>query len=80
MIALVALLLGTTPLPASVRPWPIGAEPGFRLAPAPALVRAGRPVAGFTCGAGRKRYGVHLELFVRRRVLILPAGMTLLVS
>jgi hypothetical protein len=76
VIALVALVLASPlPLPPSVRPWPIGAEPGFRVAAAPPAVRAGRPVAGFTCGTGGGRYGVHIELFVRRQVLIVPGGV-----
>jgi hypothetical protein len=75
VIALVALLLATTPLPPSVQPWPIGVGPGFRLAAAPAAVRGGRPVGGFRCGVGGPRFGAHIELFVERRVLIVPAGV-----
>ena len=74
MIPLLAVLLAS-PLPPSVKPWPIGAGPGYRLAAAPAAVRTGQPVAGFRCRADRRRVGVHLELFVRRRVLIIPAGV-----
>jgi hypothetical protein len=58
-----------------VHPWPIGAGAGFRVAAAPPSVLAGRPVAGFSCVRGGGRYGVHLELFVRRQVLIVPAGI-----
>jgi hypothetical protein len=68
---LVALALTVPPkLPPSVHPWPIGAGPGFRLAAAP----AGGPIAPFRCARGA-RYGVHVELFVRRQVLIVPAGI-----
>jgi hypothetical protein len=66
VIALLALVLGTATLPPSVKPWPIGAGPGFRL-------HAGPPPA--LCSRTRVRYGVHLELFVRRQVLIVPAGI-----
>jgi hypothetical protein len=41
VIALLALALGT-PLTPSVKPWSIGAGPGYRLAAAPAVVQAGR--------------------------------------
>jgi hypothetical protein len=75
VIALLALVLGTASLPPSVRPWPIGASPAFRLPAAPPAVRAGERVAGFTCVSSARRYGVHLELFVRRQVLIVPAGI-----
>jgi hypothetical protein len=74
VIALVALL-AAAPLPPSVQPWPIGAGPGFRIAAAPAAVRAGRPVGRFRCGADGPRFGVHLELFAGRQVLIVPAGV-----
>jgi hypothetical protein len=74
VIALLALALGT-PLPPSVKPWPIGAGPGYRLAAAPAVVQAGRPVGRFRCGPAGRRFGVHLELFARRQVVIVPAGI-----
>jgi hypothetical protein len=74
VIALLALVLAPG-LPPSVKPWPIGAGPGFRLESAPAAVQAGRPVGRFRCGAHRSRFGVHAELFVRRQVLIVPAGV-----
>jgi hypothetical protein len=74
VIALLALALGT-PLPPSVEPWPIGAGPGYRLAAAPAAIQAGRPVGRFRCGPAGRRFGVHLELFARRQVVIVPAGI-----
>jgi len=66
VIALLAVVLGTATLPPSVKPWPIGAGPGFRL-------HAGPPPA--VCTTSRARYGVHVELFIRRQVLIVPAGI-----
>jgi hypothetical protein len=75
VIALLALVLGA-PLPPSVKPWPIGAGPGFRLPAAPAAIRSGRPVGRFRCAPERgRRAGVHVELFIRRQVLIVPAGV-----
>jgi hypothetical protein len=74
VIAFLAFLLAPA-LPPSVRPWPIGAGPGYRLAAAPAAVRAGRPVGRLRCGADGPRFGAHVELFARRRVVIVPAGI-----
>jgi hypothetical protein len=72
----VALALVVPPkLPPSVHPWPIGVGAGFRPAAASAGVLAGRPAAGFRCVRGGARHGVHLELFIRRQVLIVPAGI-----
>jgi hypothetical protein len=72
----VALALGGPPLPPDVKPWPIGVGPGFRLAAAPPTVLAGKPVGRFHCThEGGRRFGAHLELFVRRRVLLIPPGV-----
>lgn len=72
----VALALGGSPLPPDVKPWPIGVGRGYRLAAAPPAVLAGAPIGRFRCTSGReRRFGVHLELFVRRRVVIVPSGI-----
>jgi hypothetical protein len=72
----IALLLGGPPLPPDVKPWPIGVGPGFRPAAAPAAVLAGKPVGHFRCAPEtERRFGVHIELFVHRRVLLVPAGV-----
>ena len=72
---LLAILIGVPPLPPNVHPWPIGTGPGFRLPAAPAAVVAGEPVGRLRCARGGGRFGVHLELFVHRKVLIVPAGI-----
>jgi hypothetical protein len=73
--ALLALAFGLS-LPPSVKPWPIGAGSEFRLPAAPAAVQGGRPIGRFRCTTkDRRRVGVHVELFVRRQVLIVPAGI-----
>jgi hypothetical protein len=72
---LLALAFAVPPLPPSVHPWPIGVGPEFELGAAPARVVAGRPVGRFRCGRGGSRFGAHVELFVHRRVLIVPAGI-----
>ena len=72
----VALALSGQPLPPDVKPWPIGVGPGFRLRAAPAAVLRGEPVGRFRCAPdGGRRFGAHVELFVRRRVLLVPAGV-----
>jgi hypothetical protein len=55
-------------LPPSVIPTPIGV--GALYHPAPAAHSA-----GLLCTRGGARYGVHLELFAHRRVVIVPAGI-----
>jgi hypothetical protein len=73
---LLALTLGASRLPPSVHPWPIGVGPGFRLPAAPAAVLSGRPVGRLRCAVGgAPRTGAHIELFVRRQVLVVPAGI-----
>jgi hypothetical protein len=72
----VALAFSGQPLPPDVKPWPIGVGPGFRPPAAPAAVLSGEPVGRFRCAAiGGRRFGAHIELFVRRRVLLVPAGV-----
>jgi hypothetical protein len=56
-------------------PTPIGKGPRFHPPPAHAAVREGRPVAGLTCGAATNRVGVHVELYARGLVVIVPAGI-----
>lgn len=68
-LALVALAIGGDP---SVHPWPIG--PGPRYHP-PARQLDGRPVGGLRCAAARDVFPAHVELFVNRRVVIIPTGI-----
>ncbi len=57
-------------------PTPIGVSREYRLPARGADVTAGRPVGGLTCSAGAPiRLRVHLELFARRLVLLVPAGI-----
>jgi hypothetical protein len=75
LLALVTALTGS-PLPPDVKPWPIGVGPGYRLRVAPAAILAGNRVGRHRCETGRgRRFGVHLELFARRQVVIVPAGV-----
>jgi hypothetical protein len=61
--------------PPNVIPTPIGVGPAYRPPALTQSARAGRPVGTLRCGMSGKRYGVHLELFARRRVVIVPAGI-----
>jgi hypothetical protein len=57
-------------------PTPIGVSPEYRLPAAGPAVRAARPVGALTCtGSSPTRLRAHLELFARRLVLLLPAGI-----
>jgi hypothetical protein len=57
-------------------PTPIGVTQEYRLAAESPAVRAGRPVAGLACSrTSPTRLRVHLELFARRLVLLVPAGV-----
>ena len=57
-------------------PTPIGVAPGYRLPAGGATVRAARPVGAFTCvQASPLRFRVHLELFARKLVLLVPSGI-----
>jgi hypothetical protein len=54
---------------------PIGAGPRYHPPAAPARVLHGRAVGSLRCGADGRRFGVHLEVFARGRVVIVPAGI-----
>jgi hypothetical protein len=68
-LALTLLTLGGDP---SIHPWPIG--PGPRYQP-PARKLDGRAVGALTCSRGGAVFRVHVEVFVNRRVVIIPAGI-----
>jgi hypothetical protein len=60
----------------SVTPRPIGVGARFHPPSAPARVREGRSVDGMHCTQSRtRRYGVHIEVFAHRYVVIVPAGI-----
>jgi len=71
-----AALSTVAPPPPSVQPRPIGVGPGYVLPAAPPAVLEGHPVGRLRCGrAASRRFGVHVELFARRQVVIVPAGI-----
>jgi hypothetical protein len=61
--------------PTGVVPTPIGVGRPYRPVAAPARVLGGHPFGGHACGGDGPRYGVHLELFANRRVVLVPAGI-----
>jgi hypothetical protein len=69
LLALVAVL------PPSLHPWPVGPSPSYTPPARPAAVVAGTPVGGLSCGAPSATFRIHLELFVDRKVVIVPAGI-----
>ena len=67
----------TADLDGLTRPVPhIGRGPEYRFPARGPAVAGGRPVAGLACTAPRRgRYGVHLEVFLRRLDVVIPAGI-----
>jgi hypothetical protein len=55
----------------------VSRETGFVLPAAPHVVVSGRTVAGMRCAVRRDVDAVHVEIFVDRKVLLLPAGIGL---
>jgi hypothetical protein len=60
--------------PPAVYPWPIGAGPQYHPTASNPTVRDGAAVGRLTCSSG-KRFSVHVELFARRQVVIVPPGI-----
>jgi hypothetical protein len=67
----------TESVPAAERPAPVfGSGPRYRLPPAGPLVSESKPVGRLGCTrVKRDRYGTHLEVFARRRDLVISAGI-----
>ncbi|HEY7398179.1 MAG TPA: hypothetical protein VH538_07755 [Gaiellaceae bacterium] len=68
-LVLAVVAIGGDP---SVHPWPIGPGPRYR---PPARKLDGRAVGRLTCASGGRSFQVHVEVFVNRRVVIVPAGI-----
>lgn len=56
-------------------PTPIGVGPRFHPPATTVAVLRGEPVGTQRCAVGGGRFGVHVELFARGRVVIVPAGI-----
>jgi hypothetical protein len=74
-VRLLALLVTAAVAGSPIIPTPIGKGPRFHPHAAPPAVRAGRSVGDLRCGRSPRRYGVHVELFARGLVVIVPAGI-----
>jgi hypothetical protein len=61
--------------PANPVPAAIGVGPRYHPPAASARVLQGRPLGALRCTKTRGRFGVHIELFARGRVVIVPAGI-----
>lgn len=55
--------------PGPVHPWPIGVGPRYHPT---AAVSTGAPIGRLRCTSGGRTFAVHLELFARRQVVIVP--------
>ncbi len=63
-------------LPADYQPIAVGRGPGFRMPAVPVDVARRRPIAGLPCTSVQsKAYAIHLELYARRLVVPIPAGI-----
>jgi hypothetical protein len=69
LAALAALSGGGDP---SIVPIPIGPGPRYRPA---AIVRDGSPVGAFRCGSPGRTFRVHIELFAKKLVVVVPQGI-----
>ena len=69
------LLAVAVALPPWVFPWPVGPAPHYTPPPRPAVVVAGSPIGSLRCGSSGPSFRIHLELFVDRKVVIVPAGI-----
>ena len=61
--------------PPPVYPWPIGVGPRYHPTAFNAPVAAGHPVGTLRCTNGAASFAVHIELFARRQVVIVPPGI-----
>jgi len=68
---LAAVALAAPPYP----PTPIGRGPRFHPPPAPESVLRGEPVGDLRCAGARPRFGVHVEVFARGLVVVVPSGI-----
>jgi hypothetical protein len=76
LVVLSGLVVATADANPPLVPTPIGVTREYRLPARGADVQAARPVGDLTCArTSPVRFRVHLELFARRLVLLVPAGI-----
>ena len=61
--------------PPPVYPWPIGVGPRYHPTAYNAAVAAGRSVGTLRCAMSGASFAVHVELFARRQVMIVPPSI-----
>ena len=61
--------------PPPVYPWPIGVGPRYHPTAYNATVAAGRSVGTLRCAKTGPSFAVHVELFARREVVIVPPSV-----
>jgi hypothetical protein len=61
--------------PGPVYPWPIGAGARYHPTAANPAAASGQRIGRMQCTSGDRTFAVHLELFARRRVVIVPPGI-----
>jgi hypothetical protein len=69
------ILVLAAALPPWVFPWPVGPAPQYTPPARPAAVVTGAPIGSLRCGASGPSFRIHLELFVDRKVVIVPAAI-----
>jgi hypothetical protein len=58
--------------PGPVHPWPIGVGPRYHPTAVSTAVASGRPIGRLLCTSSGRTFAVHLELFAKRQVVIVP--------
>ena len=61
--------------PPPVYPWPIGVGPRYHPTAYNATATAGRPIGTLRCAKSGASFAVHVELFARRQVVIVPPSI-----
>jgi hypothetical protein len=74
-LAVVVMLVSARAGAETPLPTPIGVGPQFHPSAENPAVERGLAIGRLRCGADGQRLGVHLELFARGRVVIVPAGI-----
>ena len=61
--------------PGPIYPWPIGTGPRYHPTAVNSAAATGAPIGRLRCTSGGRMFAVHVELFARRRVVIVPPGI-----
>jgi hypothetical protein len=61
--------------PPPVYPWPIGVGPRYHPTALTRATAAGAPIGSLRCGSPGREFAIHVELFARRQVIVVPKGI-----